>query len=215
MEVRNLLTRFGADSSGFKKGAAEVKSELTNLNKSFFDNKKAMTEVNKEIKALEKSQKDLKKAMENGGTKEQKAEYDKLTKTIDGLSLKKAQLKTDEQELKTKISATTKELTEQSSAATKNKISLEDVGNGLKKLATGYLGVTTAVFAFGAKMGKNADDLNTLSKVTGLTTEELQKFQYASEIIDVSMDTLTGSMAKMINNMSTAQKGTGDAHRRG
>lgn len=211
MEVRDLLTRFGADTSGFKKGAAEVKSELTNLNRDFYANQKAMKEVNDELKKLEKAQKELRAAMANGGTDEQRLAYDKLGKEIDALAIKKAQLKTNEQELKGQISATTNELREQASIADKNKISMADIETGLKRLATGYLGVTAAIFAFGAKMGKNADDLNTMSKVTGLTTAELQKFAYASEIIDVSADTLTGSMAKMIKNMANAQKGTGDA----
>ena len=57
-----------------------------------------------------------------------------------------------------------------------------------------------------------ADDLNTLSKETGLSTEELQKLQYASGLIDVSVDTMTGSIAKLTKTMSTASSGTGDAY---
>lgn len=57
-----------------------------------------------------------------------------------------------------------------------------------------------------------ADDLNTMSKQYGLTTAELQKFQFATEQIDVPLETLTGSMSKMTKNMATASKGTGDAY---
>ena len=59
-------------------------------------------------------------------------------------------------------------------------------------------------------VGREADELNTLSKQTGLSTEELQRFQYASEIIDVSMETLTGSMTKLTRNMASAKSGTGE-----
>lgn len=57
-----------------------------------------------------------------------------------------------------------------------------------------------------------ADEINTLSKTTGLSTTEIQRFQFASEQIDVSLDTLTGSMTKMTRNMETASKGSGDAY---
>jgi phage-related protein len=61
------------------------------------------------------------------------------------------------------------------------------------------------------KAAQSADDINTLSKQTGLSTEQIQKFQYASSVIDVDLDTLTGSMAKLTKNMSAAQSGTGNA----
>lgn len=58
-----------------------------------------------------------------------------------------------------------------------------------------------------------SDDLNTLAKITGLTTRELQEFGYMAEFIDVDMDTLTGSMAKLVKNMGNAQRGTGNAQK--
>ena len=47
-----------------------------------------------------------------------------------------------------------------------------------------------------------ADDLNTLSKQTGLSTDALQKMKYASDLIDVSMDDLTGAVTKMKKAMA-------------
>ena len=46
-----------------------------------------------------------------------------------------------------------------------------------------------------------ADQINMLSKQTGLSTEEIQKFQYAAGRIDVPLEVLTGSMAKLTRNM--------------
>jgi tetratricopeptide (TPR) repeat protein len=71
-------------------------------------------------------------------------------------------------------------------------------------------GISLAAGAFGAAMLGNAyksaqaaDDLNTLSKQTGFTVEELQKMQYASDLVDVSMDTMTGSVQKLTKNMAS------------
>ena len=84
-----------------------------------------------------------------------------------------------------------------------------------KKAFTAYTGALTAAgtagFGLAASAGLAADDINTLSKQTGLSTEQIQKFQYASNLIDVDLETLTGSMAKLTKNMATAQGGTGSA----
>lgn len=56
-----------------------------------------------------------------------------------------------------------------------------------------------------------ADEVNTLSAQTGISTEKLQEFKYMEDLIDVSTETMTGSMAKLVRNMASAQDGTGSA----
>ena len=56
-----------------------------------------------------------------------------------------------------------------------------------------------------------ADNILTMSMTTGLSTEQLQEFSYAAELIDVSIDTLQTSLTKLTNNMQNAMNGTGDA----
>lgn len=56
--------------------------------------------------------------------------------------------------------------------------------------------------------GKYADEINTLSQTTHMSTEELQEYKYAAELVDVSLDTLTGSMAKNVKSMANAQAGS-------
>lgn len=56
-----------------------------------------------------------------------------------------------------------------------------------------------------------ADNIITLSMQTGQTTEQLQEFSYATELIDVSVDTLQGSLTKLTNNMQDTINGTGNA----
>lgn len=84
-------------------------------------------------------------------------------------------------------------------------------GKGLATYTTAALAAGTAATGFAVKAATSADDINTLSKQTGLSTDQIQKFQYASEIVDVPLDTLTGSMAKLTRNMASAQGGTGAA----
>ena len=53
-----------------------------------------------------------------------------------------------------------------------------------------------------------ADEILTQSVVTGLSTEALQEYQYAAELVDVSLDTLTSSQTKMIRSMDAARRGS-------
>lgn len=55
---------------------------------------------------------------------------------------------------------------------------------------------------------KLADDIMTLSKVTGLSTDTIQEMNYSSELLDVSSETMSGAMRKMIKNMSDARDGS-------
>ena len=54
-----------------------------------------------------------------------------------------------------------------------------------------------------------ADEILTTSTVTGMSTESLQAYKYAAELVDVPLETLTNSMAKNIKSMAGAQSGTG------
>ena len=72
-------------------------------------------------------------------------------------------------------------------------------------------GLTTALAKNTLELTKTADDLLTLSSQTGLSTDQLQEFEYASELVDVSTDTLQGSLRKLTSNMQKARDGSGDA----
>lgn len=78
---------------------------------------------------------------------------------------------------------------------------------------TGALGgaITGAVNLAG-KAALAADDLSTLSTQTGISTEELQKYQYAADLVDVSTETLTKSMSKNIISLSSTAKATEEAY---
>lgn len=57
----------------------------------------------------------------------------------------------------------------------------------------------------------DADELITKSMVTGLSTETLQQWEYAQNLIDVSVETMTGSLTKLTRAMYDAQTGNGAA----
>lgn len=88
---------------------------------------------------------------------------------------------------------------------------VEGAGKKFAPVSAIAAGALVGIVGLGVKAAQSADDINTLAKQTGLSTDEIQKFQYAAELIDVPLETLTGSMAKLTKNMGTAKEGTGAA----
>lgn len=82
---------------------------------------------------------------------------------------------------------------------------------GLGLLAAAIVKVEKQLISMTKESAAYADNILTLSLTTGQTTDQLQEFSYASELIDVSLDTLQGSLTKLTNNMQDTVNGTGNA----
>lgn len=97
-----------------------------------------------------------------------------------------------------------------------------EVSPALESVASKFDGISAetgaAVLGIGAiiasfakctiEAGQFADDLLTLSSVTHISTEELQKMRYASNLLDVDVEVTTGSITKLTNNMELARDGS-------
>ena len=134
--------------------------------------------------------------------------------------------------MENQLDKTTAELKDEASGAAKAGDETEEAGKQAKESEGNWKGLGDTVAAVGAAMaaaaaaaaaaivsaGKAladfavsgaayADDLLTMSTVTGMSTEKLQELQYAADLVDVSVDTITGSMKKNLASMSKAAKG--------
>ena len=78
-------------------------------------------------------------------------------------------------------------------------------------VAAAIVKVEKAMISMTKESAAFADNIITLSMQTGQSTEQLQEFAYATELIDVSVDTLQGSLRKLTNNMQDTMNGTGNA----
>ena len=78
-------------------------------------------------------------------------------------------------------------------------------------VAAAIVKVEKAMISMTKESAAFADNIITLSMQTGQTTDQLQEFSYATELIDVSVDTLQGSLRKLTNNMQDTMNGTGNA----
>lgn len=89
--------------------------------------------------------------------------------------------------------------------------SFDNAGKKTKALSGVGAGLVGMLGGLAYKAGLAADDLNTMSTITGVSTESLQKMQYAGDLVDVSVDTITGSLKKMTQTMNNAKNGNANA----
>lgn len=85
---------------------------------------------------------------------------------------------------------------------------LESAGQALMPLSAAGAAVAGGIGALAYKSGQAADDINTLSKVTGISTTELQKYNAAADLVDVSTEAIAKSHMRLSKNMASAANGS-------
>lgn len=85
---------------------------------------------------------------------------------------------------------------------------LTAAGEAMKGVSMAAAGVVAGLGAISYKAGQAADDLNTMSKVTGIGTQDLQKYGYAADLVDVSVEAIAKSNKKLSNNAYAAANGS-------
>lgn len=136
-------------------------------------------------------------------TREQQAAYENLQREIistnDYLEKDKAALK----DVEAAMGSASSNADKFAGAMTKVADKAGAVANKTKLLSGAAAGALGGIAGMAIKGAQTADELNTLSKQTGLSTDALQEMQYASELIDVSFETFTGSSKKMVQTLRT------------
>lgn len=189
---------------------------------------KALSDVNKQTRSLESELKQVEKGLKMDPhntvllAQKQKLLNDSIEKTKDKLkALKDAQNIVDEK-IKNGVEVDEKEYRnlQREIANTESKLKslnkakfemlkekLQKVGTVLKAAGVAAAAAGAAIFGAATKAAGAADEISVLSAKTGLSTKSLQEFQYASERIDVSIETLSGSLKKLTANMANAENG--------
>ena len=84
----------------------------------------------------------------------------------------------------------------------------EAAKKGLAAVAAVAAAAATGLAAATVNAAAYADEILTLSTVTGMSTADLQAFGYAAGLLDVEVETLTKSLAKNTKSMSSAAAGS-------
>lgn len=192
---------------------------------------KALREVDKETRSIDKELKQVNKDLQFNPTsvelwrQKQTLLTQKISETKERLDvLKQAQKQLDADGVD-KNSAQYRELQRQI-IETESKVKtfegqLRKVGNvkltalsqQFDQISQKTRGLSMAAGAVGGallantyKAAQEADEIATLAKQYGVTTDEIQKMNYAQELVDVSTESMLGSMAKMTKQMGSENK---------
>ena len=210
-KIRGITIELEGDTSGLNKSLQDTNKEIKNTQNQLKDVDKLLKLDPKNVELLRQKQEllgkaigesedklsDLKKAEENMKTKG----VDKNSDAFMALQREIAETETNLKNLKKQADTTTKGMQKIADVAKK-------VGDGAKTVADKTRGLSAAAGGLVASLGamglssiKTADDLATLSARTGISTDMLQKFQFASDMVDVSTEELATAFKKMKINM--------------
>ena len=147
--------------------------------------------------------KDTQRRIDSGEIEATADEYRKLQRDI---IVTENQVKTFEAQLRKIGNVNLRAMSEQ----------FRDMGNKLTSAGQAMRGLSTAAAAVAASIGAVtvksaswADDINTMSKVYGIGTRELQQYSAAAELVDVDVETIAKSHSKLTKQMNSAADGTG------
>lgn len=222
-KVRGITIELGADTSGINKALSGVNKEIGSTQKQLKDVERllkldptntellqqkqrllgdAVGETSTKLEALKKAQEQVSEEIERTGKGQE--QYDALQREI-------ISCENELKNLKNKAAESNAVIAQIGATASKISESTGKMAGKTKALSAAAGGTLAALGGLAIKAGQTADDLNTLSKQTGLSTEELQKMQYAADLIDVPVDTITGSLKKLKKNMTSTSSETQEA----
>ena len=218
--IKGITIEFRGDTTKLDKALREIKNntkgidkELKNVDRALKFNPKNVDlwrqkqELLKQrIEQTEKNLKELKNAqaqLDAKGVDKNSEEYRRLQREIIETESKLKHFKGELKQVgNVKLRAASEQFKDLG-----NK--LETAGRSMQGLSMAAAAVTAAIGALTVKSGKWADDLNTMSKVYGISTNELQKYSAAAELVDVDVETIAKSHLRLTKAMSGSEDETG------
>jgi len=206
--IRGITIDIDGNTTKLSKALEDVDDRLKDTQANLKDVNKLLKFDPKNTELLAQKQKLLQSAVDDTKLKleQEKEALKQLAANDDGSEA----VKKRQELLKREIEDTTISLKNYEKQLKQMPTALSDLADKTGKLAEKTRGLSAAAAAgltglvgMAVKAGQTADDLNTLAKQTGFTTAELQKMQYASDRIDVSMETITGAAAKMTKQIAS------------
>ena len=213
-KIRGITIELNGDTSGFTKALGDANKEIKNTQSQLKDVEKLLKLDPKNTELLRQKQVLLNQAIGESKNKLdtlKKAEDQMKSQGIDEnseqfMALQREIIQTEEdlKNLTKEAKNTENAFTKISGAADKFATSAKKVADKTKALSAAGAAVAGGLLASGAGAIKSADDLATLSKRTGLSTDMLQKFAYASDMVDVSTEEIATAVSKMKRQMADA-----------
>ena len=217
--IKGITIEFRGDTTKLDKALRQVNNETRSIDKELRQVDKALKfnptnvdlwrqkqqllnqkvgETQEKLKLL----KDAQAQMDASGVDKNSAEYRNLQREIIETESK---AKNFEAQLKKIGDVNLRAASEQMKQLGSN---LESAGQSLMPLSAAGAATAAGIGALAYKSGVAADDLNTLSKVTGINTKELQKYAASADLVDVSVEAIAKSHKFLTKNINAAANGS-------
>lgn len=221
-KIKGITIELGADASGLEKALndtnkalSETQKQLTSVNKSLkLDPKnlelveqkqrlltKATDETTKKLEALKAAQEKVSQSM--GKDSKAQEQYDALSREISDTEVKLKKLNKEQQEFSKQAAQAQYDASAFGSALNAVGEKAQVVAEKTKALSAAAAGALAGIVTLTVTAAKQADEWDTMSQQIGLSTEAIQKFQYASERVDVDFSTITGAITRMKSNLDS------------
>ena len=218
--VKGITIQFKGETSQLEQAIRKVNSSTKDIDKNLREVNNALkfnpTKVDlwrqkqdllkSKIKETEnnlKSLKNMQSQLDAKGVDKNSAEYQKLQREI---ITTESKLKTFKGQLNqvgnVKLKAASEQFKQWGS-------SLEEAGRQMQGISMAAGALVASLGAISYKAGQNADDLNTMSKVYNIGTEDLQKYKAAADLVDVDLDTIAKTHQRLTKAMSGSEDETG------
>ena len=215
-KIRGITIELGGDASGLSQALKDVNGEINNTQKQLKDVERLLKLDPRTTELLAQKQKLLGDQIKNtkgklDSLKQAQATMDQngVDKNSDQYMALQREIISTEREIKNLESASKKTANAMSGiaqAADKVSKGAQKVADKTKLRSGAAAGALGAIGGLALNTVKSADELNTLAKQTGFSVEELQKFQYASDLVDVSLSDITGAATKLKKAVSSDSK---------
>ena len=208
--IAGITIEINGDTTKLTESLKKVDSSLKTTQTNLKDVNKLLKLDPNNTELLRQKQELLGKAV--GDTK---ARLEELKRSLTQMQESPNADKTIEQQnaLKREIIATTQSLEDYEKQLKNSNVVLTQIGNvsadvaeKTKKISAAAAGLATAMLGNAVNSAKAVDDLVTLSAQYGVSTEQIQKFNYAQDLVDVSTNDMLGSMAKLTRQMGSGSK---------
>lgn len=208
---KGITITFRGDTTEFDKGVSQINSELKGLksetkllNKELKLDPNNFDKLSQKLKALQKQEELTKEKIDAykqalNGMEKGSAEFEKTTRAVRELEVElgytqKAINNMGGNQVSLALNQMAKGFKE---AGTK----VEELGKKFAGLSTACAGILTAFGKLSYDVVKSADDINTLSRQTGLSTDTLQAFGQMANLIDVDLNTLSKTAVYVTKNL--------------
>lgn len=224
--IKGITVEIGGDTKGLNDSLKGVNKEIKNTQSQLKDVERLLKLDPTNTNLLQQRQRLLAQAVEETSNKldalkeaekqvqQQVAEGKASQDQYEGLQ---REIIATEQELKRLEDASASSnaaLSRVSAVADKVADATGKIANKTKALSGAAAGVLGTGIGAAVSAGKSADDINTMSKQSGFSTDLIQMWEYASDRIDVDINDIVKSAQKLKRNMVSTSSDVTDAWNR-